>query len=102
MGEASGQPADRDRLTTHAPHSALFDLLPAPPNLLSEDERMNQTPTSLIELYDWIIELRQLYFRLGVQYEDLGGSRRTDKIRKLILSCQWHTRLEVLQNMVTR
>lgn len=93
---------------THAPHSVLFDLPPAPPILPSGDESMNQTPMTLIELYDWIepryneSELRQLCFRLGVKYEDLGGSGRADNIRELVLHCQRRSLLAQLQDMVTR
>lgn len=41
-------------------------------------------------------ELRDLCFRLHIEYEDLGGNTKSDKVRELILHAERHNRTEAL------
>ena len=70
---------------------------------LQGDNPMDQPTMSRIALYDLIearhndSELRQLCFRMGVNYEDLGGTGRADKIRELVMYCERHVLTAQLQ-----
>lgn len=65
---------------------------------------MDQLSVSSIVLYEFIMahyndsELKTLCFRLAVNYEDLSGEGRMDKIRELVLYCQRHDLLIRLRN----
>ena len=101
---------------THAPESVLFDM-PAPTAMVDQnvlapvpmpmlptnhkttsqgDETMSDAPGSTMALLETIkaryndSELRTLCLALGVDYEDLAGAARVDKIRELVLYCQRH------------
>jgi hypothetical protein len=106
---------------THAPQSVLFDMPATRPVVnndapipvqgeqahqvanLQGDTPMDQPAMSRIALYDLIesryndSELRQLCFRMGVNYEDLGGTGRADKIRELVMYCERHVLTAQLQ-----
>ena len=106
---------------THAPQSVLFDMPATRPVVnndapipvqgeqanqaanLQGDTPMDQPAMSRIALYDLIesryndSELQQLCFRMGVNYEDLGGSGRADKIRELVMYCERHVLTAQLQ-----
>lgn len=45
-------------------------------------------------------ELRDLCFRLHIEYEDLGGYTKSDKVRELILHAERHNRSEALVQTV--
>ena len=63
---------------------------------------------NLVAIHDLLIqhfsaeELRTLCFSLGIEYDDLPGSGRTDKARELVAYCQRHSRLPDLQKAVTQ
>lgn len=44
-------------------------------------------------------ELRDLCFRLAVNYEDLGGAARADRARELVLHCNRHGRIAELEQL---
>ena len=45
-----------------------------------------------------VVELKELFFRLTVDYEDLPGTTRQEKIIELVKYCERHDKLEILVN----
>ncbi len=46
---------------------------------------------SLIYRYFNLREVQQLAFSLGIDYDELGGENKINKIQELILYCNWHS-----------
>lgn len=46
-----------------------------------------------------VTELNDLFFQLSIEYDDLPGSTRKDKIRELVQFCDRHDRLDELVNI---
>lgn len=68
----------------------------SPENELSEELDLVKLRQLLITHFN-NSELRDLYFDLGVSYDDVEGTTKGDKARELIAFCQRHRRLLELQ-----
>jgi hypothetical protein len=68
--------------------------LPPPENLATQQQILDNLHHSFDES-----ELRDLYFRMGVKYEDLPGQSKADKARELVLYMVRAERLSVLSSI---
>jgi hypothetical protein len=60
-----------------------------------QQDRLRQLHRQIMHSFDKS-ELRTLGFELGIQYDDLKGDTRQDKVRELLLHCLRHGRLDEL------
>lgn len=79
--------------------SAVFQTAPVQKSLPSNRNSL-LTLRDNLNTYFSLSEIRTLCFDLGIDYEDLGGDSKNDKVMNLVQFMQRHGRLQELEDLV--
>lgn len=88
---------DQAQVSQQFPNSGSAAPPSAPPPV--DAERL-VTLADLITRYFNLSEVRDLCFRLGIEYEDLGGEGKSEKVRELVMMVEKNGRLPHLTSLL--